>query len=303
MLTSTIIMVFPLHFRSNEETASSNTFQKKEEFRVNLLKTVQKEATLSHELLQYRGIDLVIIEDSPSVNTPDSLFPNNWFSTHSELSEKRTIIFYPMMAQNRRKERREEVKTMLIEKGDFEEIIDLSDYENEGLFLEGTGSLVLDRKNKIAFAAISERTNPILLEKWGAITGYKVVSFSTKHPTGVSIYHTNVIMSMGIKTVVVCGDIFEFEAEKNSVYASLQKSGKEIVEISLSQLENFAGNILLVQSKNEGAIWICSTTAYGSLTEMQRQTLRKDGDFQMLPVSTIEQIGGGSARCMVAELF
>lgn len=303
MLTQKILMVSPLHFCSNEETASSNTFQNKESFDGNLLKTVQKEAKLSHELLRYNGVDILIVEDAKDVRTPDSIFPNNWFSTHTELSEKRTIIFYPMMAVNRRAERREELKQRLINEGNYTEVIDLSSFEDQGLYLEGTGSLILDRVNKIAYAALSERTSIEVVKEWEEITGYKTITFSTKHPSGVAIYHSNVLMSMGVATAVICSEIFANEEEKLQVYSSLHQTGKEIVEITLEQLENFAANILLVQTSKDCAIWICSARAFGALTDEQKQILRKDGELQMIPVSTIEQYGGGSARCMVAELF
>ncbi len=303
MLTQKILMVSPLHFCSNEETASSNTFQNKESFDGNLLKTVQKEAKLSHELLRYKGVDVLVVEDAKDVRTPDSIFPNNWFSTHVELSDKRTIIFYPMMAINRRSERREELKQHIINEGNYTEVIDLSDFELQGLFLEGTGSLILDRDNKIAYAALSERTNLEVIRKWEDVTGYKVHTFSTKHPSGVAIYHTNVLMSMGATTAVICSEIFVYESEKQQVYSSLTATGKEIVEITLEQLDNFAANILLVQTNQQMPIWICSAKAFGALTEEQKTILRKDGELQMIPVSTIEYFGGGSARCMVAELF
>jgi hypothetical protein len=303
MLTQKILMVSPLHFRSNEETASSNTFQTSEAYEGDLLKTVQKETKQSHELLRYMGVDVVVVQDTKDIVTPDSIFPNNWFSTHIEISDKRTIIFYPMMAKNRRLERRDELKQLIIQQGNYENVIDLSRYEEQGLYLEGTGSLILDRVNKIAYAALSERTNLEVVKEWEQITGYKAITFSTKHPSGVAIYHSNVLMSMGISTAVICPDIFANEKERSQVYASLHQSGKEIVEISLEQLENFAANILLVQTSKESAIWICSARAFAALKEEQKTILRKDGELQMIPVSTIELFGGGSARCMVAELF
>lgn len=296
-------MVAPLHFRSNEETASSNTFQTSATFEGDLLKTVQKETKLSHELLQFMGVDVLVVQDAKDVVTPDSIFPNNWFSTHTEISGKRTIIFYPMMAKNRRLERRSDLKQLLIEVGKYDEVIDLSSFEDQGKYLEGTGSLILDRVNKIAYAALSERTSSEVVKEWEKITGYKAITFSTKHPSGVSIYHSNVLMSMGVTTAVICPEIFANEVEKSIVFSSLQQTGKEIVTITLEQLENFAANILLVQTSKENAIWICSARAFGALTEEQKQILRKDGELQMIPVSTIEQYGGGSARCMVAELF
>jgi hypothetical protein len=303
MLTNKILMVSPLHFRSNEETASSNTFQSSETYEGDLLRTVQKETTLSHELLRYVGVEVEVVQDDKDVVTPDSIFPNNWFSTHTEISEKRTIIFYPMMAKNRRLERRDELKQLLIDQGNYEEVIDLSSYEEQGLYLEGTGSLILNRENKIAYAALSERTNMEVLKEWERLTGYTAITFSTKHPSGVAIYHSNVLMSMGVSTAVICPDIFANEEERSLVYSSLHTTGKEIVEISLEQLENFAANILLVQTSKGSAIWICSARAFGTLTDEQKLQLHKDGELQMIPVSTIETFGGGSARCMVAELF
>jgi len=303
MLTQKILMVAPLHFRSNEETASSNTFQTMNSFEGDLLKTVQKETKLSHELLQFMGVDVLVVQDAKEVVTPDSIFPNNWFSTHTEISDKRTIIFYPMMAKNRRLERRDELKQLIIDFGKYDQVFDLSSFEDQGLYLEGTGSLILDRVNKIAYAALSERKNIEVVKEWEKITGYKTITFSTKHPSGVAIYHSNVLMSMGVATAVICSEIFANEDEKSQVYSSLHQTGKEIVEITLEQLENFAANILLVQTSKDTAIWICSARAFGALTEEQKQQLRKDGELQMIPVSTIETFGGGSARCMVAELF
>lgn len=295
--TDHLLMIEPAHFGFNAETAVNNTFQKNNH--ENVQQQALKEFTDLVKLLRENDIDVIVIKDSTEPYTPDSIFPNNWISFH----EDGKVFLYPMFALNRRKERKpfvlEEFKTRF----KIESITDLSHYENENLFLEGTGSMVLDRENKIAYACISPRTSPVLLSEFCRINDYTEIIFSSKDMNGADIYHTNVLMCVADKFAVICLESIEDKAEKEKVIASLAETNKEIIEISLKQLNSFAGNMLQVKNLKDELFLVMSEQAYKSLNTLQVKKISKYNRLLFSPLITIETAGGGSARCMIAEIF
>jgi len=294
-VASQLLMVRPAAFAYNTQTAGSNKFQ-----RVGAIahETVHEQALKEFDeavaTLRKHDIDLVVVDDSANPLKPDAIFPNNWFSVHDDC-----IILYPMAAPNRRLERRKDVLSNLSKNQQpFKPIIDLSQFENGGKFLEGTGSLVLDRVHKIAYAAVSERTHPDLVKVWCEAMNYTPVLF---HATvdEAPVYHTNVLMAIGEKTAIVSVDAIAYN-ENGLVEKSLGQH-RTLVRITVDQTKAFAGNALLVQSKNGVKHWVMSRTAFKIFTESQRQVLTQDGALLPLNIRTIEAFGGGSARCMLAE--
>lgn len=290
-------MIQPVNFGFNAETAVNNVFQK------NICGNVQqkalKEFTDFVEILRENKIDTTVIKDTFKPATPDSIFPNNWISFH----EDGRIFLYPMFASNRRKERKAHVLEEIKNRFRVSEVVDLSSYENENIFLEGTGSMVLDREYKIAYACLSPRTDKRMLDKFCSHTGYKAVTFHAKDSTGTDIYHTNVMMCMANDYAVVCLGSITDEEERKKLVASLQETHKEIIDISLEQLNAFAGNMLQVKNIDGELLLVMSTQAYRSLTAGQVQTLEKYNRIIHSSLLTIETAGGGSARCMMAEVF
>ncbi len=317
--TDTVLMVRPVAFGFNAQTATNNAFQQQgygEQAQENALKEFNNYV----ELLQEAGVKVVVVEDTPQPHTPDSIFPNNWFSTHnaeevgsstdsgSKAAAKRKIVLYPMYARNRREERNKNVMAALKEyyNNDFE-IVDLTHFEKEEMFLEGTGSLILDRENKIAYGCISERTNEDVVEKWAEELDYDYCLFSATDKNGTPIYHTNVMMWIGSGYAVVCLDAIEDIEERMNLIEVLEESGKEIIEISHGQMEEFAGNMLELQGKDENGkphpVIAMSKTALETLDTEQLYTLEKYAFIVAAPLDCIEKNGGGSARCMIAELY
>jgi hypothetical protein len=303
--TNTILMIRPVSFRMNEQTAVNNYYQKEID---NFLpattnQKAQKEFDALVENLKAVGVQVIVVDDTPEPNTPDAIFPNNWISFH----ENGEVILYPMFAENRRMERREDVLDLLEEKGFFiENVMDYSEAEGEGIFLEGTGSIVLDRENGKAFCALSPRANeelfiefcedaeldPIIFEAYQTVDGARKL-----------IYHTNVMMSIGTTFAVVCADCIDDKSERKMVLEQLKKTGREVVLISEKQVNNFAGNMLeVLGSKNQKYV-VMSTTAYNSLKPNQIGQLEKHAKIIHSNLETIETAGGGSARCMMAEVF
>lgn len=304
--TSTIMMVRPVRFRLNEQTAVNNYYQK-------ALEGVTAENVQARALAEFDGfveklrandVDVVVINDTPDPSTPDSIFPNNWISFHSD----GTIGLYPMYAENRRLERRTDILSQLEEKGySITAQIDLTSSEQENKFLEGTGSLIFDRANKIAYAAISERTHPDVIENFEKEFGFKVVSFTANQTVKgkrLPIYHTNVMMALGHDFAVICLDTIDDQAEKKMVVDSLERSGKEVIEISESQKAHFAGNMLQVENRSGDRFMVMSAAAHDSLDDEQKnKILNYNKDIISSSLDTIEALGGGSARCMMAEVF
>lgn len=300
--TNKVLMVRPVAFGFNEETAVNNHYQKKG----NLSNyEIQEKALFEFDemvsKLKNIGIDVKILQDTKTPYTPDSIFPNNWFSTHSD----NTVILYPMFAKNRRLERREDLYDI------FENIneiktLDYSQLENEGVFLEGTGSLVLDRKNKKAYCSLSERADERLLNIFCDDMGYKKIDFRSYQTVDTKrklIYHTNVMMSIAENYAILCADAIDNKEERQKVIDELKANKKEIVYISEEQVENFLGNAIELKNKDGVSILIMSSTAYNILTEKQKNIIEKYSVILPVDVKTIEKYGGGSARCMIAELF
>ena len=302
-ITKHIMMIKPVSFRYNEQTAESNFYQKI----INNLTPEQVQENALNEFnvfvkkLENLRVNVFVIEDIESTDTPDSIFPNNWISTHSDGS----IFMYPMFARNRRTERRSDIIEYLQNNFVVKNVFNnTSFYENNNLFLEGTGSMVLDRENKIAYASISQRTNKKLLEKWCRKMNYYPISFSSNQIIGDKkepIYHTNVMMCVAEKYAVICLNTIDNEIEREMIVNSFKESGKEIIEISEEQTYRFAGNMLQVMG--DRPYLIMSTSAYESLTETQIDALEKYNPIIYSSLDTIEACGGGSVRCMMAEIF
>ena len=295
--TAHLLMIQPANFGFNSETAENNRFQK------NIDGDVQQKALQEFtdfvEVLRKNKIDVTVVEDSLYPAAPDAIFPNNWISFHAD----GRVFLYPMFAVNRRLERKTAVLDLVKDEFLVTEIIDLTQSENEGLFLEGTGSMVLDREHKIAYACLSPRTNEKLLNDFCKLVQYTPVTFRATDHTGVDIYHTNVMMCIAKTYAVLCLESVPDESEKESLINSFLKSNKVIIDISLQQLNHFAGNMLQVINEKGELLLIMSTQAYQSLTVTQIEELQKHNRIIHSSLHTIETAGGGSARCMMAEVF
>jgi len=294
--TSHILMVRPVNFGFNAQTAESNAFQKNGE-QAEVQQKALQEFDAFVEILRQNGIEVTVMEDTPELHTPDSIFPNNWVS----FQEDGTVFLYPMQAENRRLERK--VFRSIKEAFEVKHIFDLSYFEQQNQFLEGTGSMVLDRENKWAYACLSPRTNAEVLAEFCRLSSYKAVTFHAADQAGKAIYHTNVLMAIGDRFAVICLDSIPDEAEKVSVKEALQLAGKETVAISLEQMNAFAGNMLQLKNQSGESLLVLSETAFLSLNEAQIKTLEKYGKLVYNSLNTIETNGGGSARCMMAEVF
>ncbi len=250
-------------------------------------------------VLSVYGIKVTVIQDTREPHTPDSVFPNNWISFH----EDGTVVLYPMFAENRKLERNKNIVEKLNETFFIRTTIDLTNYEQKNAFLEGTGSMVLDRDNEIAYACLSPRTNASVLYDFCDATGYSPVLFNAVDENGKEIYHTNVMMCMADSYVVICFDSIKDQLQKQMLTDKFEETGKKIIEISLEQMNHFAGNMLQVENVAGNQFIIMSTQAYNSLTEEQTNLLQTFNPIIHSSLDTIEQSGGGSARCMMAEIF
>ncbi|MBU6158552.1 MAG: amidinotransferase [Bacteroidetes bacterium] len=291
-------MIRPVGFAFNAQTAVNNAFQQ-ESAGANTQQLALQEFDAFVTRLREAGVQVTVVEDTPEPATPDSIFPNNWVSFH----EDGTVFLYPMFAINRRAERKPHVIETIREQFKVGEVIDFTDSEKEGLFLEGTGSMVLDRANKIAYACISPRTDRTLFEKWCERAGFTPCSFNSVDDKGGAVYHTNVMMCVADRYVVICLESIPDEKEKKAVIEQLERSGKTIISISLFQMNHFAGNMLQVENLKGEKILVMSQQAYDSLNTEQIQTLAAFNTILTGDLSTIETNGGGSARCMMAEVF
>jgi len=291
-------MIRPVSFGFNEQTAGSNAFQTKSGEKNDVQEKALTEFNNLVTVLRNNGVDVTVIDDTPEPHTPDSIFPNNWVSFHSDGN----IFLYPMQAENRRLERREDIISQLKDCFKVHHIVDLSRFELEHKFLEGTGSMVLDRIGKIAYACLSPRTDRDVINVFCEQTGYKAVCFDAVDEHNKPIYHTNVLMCVGSKFAVICLDSIPNPHERILVTESLQNTRKEIIEISFEQMNQFAGNMLEVQNKNGEVLIVMSQSAFKSLTEDQKTALEKQGRLIFSNINTIETNGGGSARCMIAEV-
>jgi hypothetical protein len=295
--TSHILMIRPVKFGFNAETAVNNAFQVKND-EADVQDKAVKEFDAFVKLLRENGVDVTVVEDTVEPHTPDSIFPNNWISFHDDS----TVLLYPMYAENRRKERKQHVIDKVSEKFSIDRTIDLSLYEKENIFLEGTGSMVLDRDNKVAYACLSPRTSEKVLQDFCEQTGYIPVLFHAVDGNGQPIYHTNVMMCVADKYVVICFDSIQDDEEKIKVINAILQTGKEIIDISIDQMNHFAGNMLQVENGQREKLLVMSTQAYQSLTDKERQKLVSFNRILHSSLETIEANGGGSARCMMAEV-
>ena len=293
-----ILMVRPYQFYFNQQTAANNFFQSNVNIEnANELAIAEFDAMV--EKLRDHQIKVNVVQDTKDPSTPDSIFPNNWVSTH----EGGTLCLYPMFAQNRRAERKSTVIDFLESNYKIENTLDLTDLEKEGIFLEGTGSMVLDHQNKLAYGCLSERLDKNAFNEWCDKMQFKAIAFKAVDDKAQPIYHTNVMMCMGDQFVVICLESIPNEQEKQIVLESFKKSNKEVIEISQDQLNHFAGNMLQVFDTNEKPHLIMSEQAHTSLDPAQLKSLEKYNPLLPISIPTIEALGGGSTRCMMAEIY
>jgi hypothetical protein len=299
-------MIRPLAFKYNVQTAVNNYYQNANDFNNNSNQiNLRAQAEFDNFVLKLRsfGVEVIVFQDDDKFDTPDSVFPNNWISFHSNGD----IALYPMFAENRRNERREDiVKCIETNNYSIRNIIDYSSAEESNIFLEGTGSIVLDRLNRKAYCAISERSNEDLLIEFCEDFEYTPVifnAFQTVKQSRKLIYHTNVMMCVADSFVIICLDCIDDKKERNNVTEHLKEDGKEIVEISENQVNSFAGNMLQVLDRNNNHVLIMSESAYNVLTPTQKNIVNKYAKIVFSSLNTIETYGGGSARCMMAEVF
>ncbi len=303
--TNSILMIRPINFRMNEQTAVNNYYQK-------VLSTMLPDSVNINAQLEFDnyvnklksyGVEVIVISDVEDSDTPDSIFPNNWISFH----ENGTVGIYPMFAENRRHERREDILDQLEEKGFvIKNSVDYTSAENEGVFLEGTGSLLLDRVNRKAYCALSPRADEDLCIEFCEDFEYTPVvfsSFQTVNDKRKAIYHTNVMMCLAETFAVICLESIDDKKERKNVLKHLKEDGKKIIEISEDQVNNFAGNMLQVRGTDDELFLVMSQAAHNSLNQSQLSQIRNHCKIISSPLDTIEACGGGSARCMMAEIF
>ena len=298
-------MIRPVAFRMNEQTVVNNYYQKvlNELLPATVNAKAQQEFDAFVEKLTAVGVDVIVVDDTLNPDTPDSVFPNNWISFH----ENGDVALYPMFAENRRHERREEILDLLEEKGFvINNIVDYTSAEEDGFFLEGTGSLLLDRANAKAYCALSPRADEELFIEFCEDFDYAPVifeAFQTVASERKLIYHTNVMMCLGDTFAVICSDCIDDKKERKMVLDHLKVDGKEVILITEAQMNNFAGNMLEVRGANDKRYLVMSTAAHQSLTPKQIAKLEKHAEILSSSLDTIEACGGGSARCMMAEIF
>ncbi len=290
-------MIRPVQFSFNAETAVNNAFQATQD--TNAQELALKEFDDFVAVLRNHEIDVTVIDDTKDPQTPDSIFPNNWISFHTD----GTIVLYPMYAANRRLERKPHIIDRLKQTFKVEKQIDLSSFESQNLFLEGTGSMVLDRENKIAYACISERTDRDVLDDFCRKVDFTPHTFAATDSNGYPIYHTNVMMCVADQYVVIALESIADQKERDEIIDRIGKTNKAIIAISLEQMSHFAGNMLQVKNDKDEKFLIMSSQAYKSLNQEQIDQLEKFNPILHSSLDTIERNGGGSARCMMAEVF
>ena len=306
--TDHVLMVRPVGFAYNEQTAGNNAFQQKETSADEARLTAEKaiaEFDAFVALLRENGVRVDVLQDTPEPATPDSIFPNNCFSTHvEERSGFRSLVLYPMFANNRRLERDKLMpKLLAADEGFAAEVFDLTRWEQDGKFLEGTGSLILDRERRMAFACRSVRTHEDVISAWAHHMGYDYFLFDSTDQHGKPVYHTNVVMHIGTRFAVVCLESVSDSEQRRQLLERLQECGKEVVPITMEQMYSFAGNMLELRNAAGEKLLVMSRTALASLTAEQIALLEQDVRIVAPEISAIEKAGGGSARCMLAEMF
>lgn len=297
---ATVLMVRPVSFGYNPETATSNSFQRPEALGADVQGAARAEFEALVTALSNAGVEVIVFDDTPDPPKPDSIFPNNWVSFHAN----GTVVLYPMHAANRRAERRMQILNALQTDHGFgiSRILDLTHHERDGRFLESTGSMVLDRVNRIAYACLSPRTDPGLLQEFAREMRHRIVSFHGVDGGGRPIYHTNVVMALGTHFAVVTLDTMRDPAERREVRANLEASAHEVIELTLEQMGCFAGNVLELRGRDGQHFLALSERAYQSLRPEQRARLEHHAGLIHVPIPTIEDASGGSVRCMLAAV-
>ena len=304
-LTNHILMIRPSKFGYNKETALNNTYQNIDDTQsdIDISLRAKNEFDNFVNTLKRHNVNVLVFNDTLDTCTPDSLFPNNWISTHAS----GVICLYPMFAQNRRLERRDDIVKYLIDNFQVKNVVDeLVIYEDKERFLEGTGSMVLDRYNNIAYAAISNRTNEMVFNLWCSKFNYDPVSFHTQISLNgqvTPVYHTNVLMSICSNMVFICFDVCPYEDDKEKLLNYFNKTNKEVIEISIEQKKCFLGNVIEIKNNQDETYLVMSTKAFSTLNDSQIQIIHKYSKIIHSPLDTIEYFGGGGARCMIAELY
>lgn len=303
-ITNTILMIRPVAFRMNEQTAVNNYFQEDLDLKnTEINQKAQQEFDAFVQELRNHGVQVVVVDDIKEQDTPDSIFPNNWVSFH----EDGTVCVYPMFAENRRKERREDILDILEQQGfAINNVMDYTEAEEEGVFLEGTGSILLDRVHQKAYCALSERAHEeLFIEFCEDFDCFPVIFTANQTVDGqrLPIYHTNVMMAMAETFAVICLATIDDKKERKNVVDHLKMDGKEIIDITEEQMYHFAGNMLQVIGANDQRFMVMSSAAYNSLRNDQIKAIEKHCTIIHSPLDTIETCGGGSARCMMAEVF
>ncbi len=296
-------MIEPAAFGRNPDSARTNAFARDEGARGSgdVQAAALREFAGLVERLGNEGVEVLVHRDDAKLPSPDAIFPNNWVTFHDD----GRAILYPMEPPTRRRERRKEILDWLSGEKKFRlsEVVDLSPHEVEGRFLEGTGSMVLDRTGMTVYASISPRTTPSLLAEYAERFGFRVVSFHAEDPGGIPVYHTNVVLALGPGVAVFCGDAVSDTAERRALVDSLESGGREVVAIDIHQLYAFAGNMLALEGRGGAPLLAMSERALSSLSSTQRARLERHAGLVACPIPTIEEIGGGSVRCMLAEVF
>jgi len=296
--TDSVLMIRPGRFYPNPETAADNAFQRDANRDLDALTLVARnEFDAAVQTLRTAGVNVHVFEDTAEPEKPDAVFPNNWISTHHD----GRIALFPMYSNLRRRERRQNIVEELRKHYRVTDVIDYSAFEDEGCYLEGTGSLVLDHLNKFAYVSLSNRSNPKVIQRFVDDFSYEPVTFTSIGSDGQPIYHTNVMMCIGTPFAMVGLEMIPNKAERQQVRSRLEKTGKEIVELTPDQIANFAGNAIELQNKSGEKLLVFSSRAARTLTEEQRETLTRYAKFTELEIPTIE-LGGGSARCMLATI-
>ena len=302
--TNTILMVRPVNFRMNEQTAVNNYYQEELDLKNSEInKKAQKEFDDYVNTLKSYGVNVVVVSDTKDFDTPDSIFPNNWISFHAD----GTVAIYPMFAENRRLERREDVLEELENQGFLiDNIVDYTSAEEDNIFLEGTGSMILDRENKKAYCALSPRADEEIFIEFCEDFEYTPVIFTanqTVNNTREAIYHTNVMMCVAETFAVVCLASIDDKKERKNLLKHLKEDKKQVIDITEEQVTHFAGNMLQVRGKNNERFLVMSQAANDCLTDSQRAKINNHCKIISSSLQTIETCGGGSARCMMAEVF
>ena len=294
-----IMMVRPAHFGYDPSTAKTNSFQQTEgaDEEYSIQQAAIDEFNLAVSTLKSKGVDVVVIDDTDEPKKPNAVFPNNWVSFHEG-----RVILYPMLAENRRWERRLDLLDQLANEGvAVNEVIDISGFEEENKFLESTGSVVIDYENDLAYACLSSRTNREVLNKLCEINDYEPILFESFNKDGLAVYHTNVVMCIASRYAVICAE-WSKEDQRLEVLKTLEKTGHEVVQITMDQMYSFAGNMLEVLNSKGESVLVMSQSAYDSLNDYQFQTLSKYSQIHTVSIPTIEKFGGGSVRCMMCRL-